>query len=279
MEIIKIFDLENDGLNMAVDGQFLYIRCKRVMYKYDLSDKNLTTQNTIFKKDGRARGFAISDDLIFLTDFCDLYILNKNDLQIRNVLRLGADLSSDIWGSEFSAGKLYIAVRNGKMAVIEINTMNVKIHVINDTSFWDYRVVGNRIYAGTVKGELIEADTGDMRVVRKIDLCRKNIYSVVYINGIIYTVSQDSTIKAVDAASLETICVAKKAARGMARIIGIYSDNIVVADSGEIALWDTQTLQPRGRFAFPCSFNKGVMLHGNTLYGSDYNSVYSTLLE
>ena len=118
-----------------------------------------------------------------------------------------------------------------------------------------------------------------MRVIRKVDLCRKNIYSVVHGDGIIYTVSQDSTLKAVDADSFKTVCTIKKAVRSMARIIGINRDILVVADSGQIALWDTQTLQPRGRFAFPCSFNKGVMLHGNTLYGSDYNSLYSTLLE
>jgi hypothetical protein len=38
METNKILDLENDGLNMVADGQFLYIRCKRDMCKYDLTD-------------------------------------------------------------------------------------------------------------------------------------------------------------------------------------------------------------------------------------------------
>ena len=278
-EITKILDIENDGVNMAVDGQFLYIRCKRAMGKYNLTDMSLAAHNVIFKKDGKARGFAIYGDRVFLTNFCDLYILNKSDLQIQDVLRMGADLSSDIWGSEFNAGKAYIALRNGKMALLDIDTKRISIHEISDSSFWDYCVVDNRIYAGTVKGELIEADTDDMRVIRKVELCKKNIYSVVFGDGMIYTVSQDTSLKAVDAASLETVCVVKKAVRGMAKIIGIYKDVLVVADSGQIALWDTQTLQPLGRFAFPCAFNKGVMLHGNTLYGSDYQSVYSVDLE
>lgn len=101
MEINKIFDLENDGVNMAVDGQFLYIRCKRVMHKYNLTDMSLATQNIIFKKDGKARGFAIYDNLIFLTDFCDLYILNKNDLQGSNI-----DKRWDKFGLEEAKAKL-----------------------------------------------------------------------------------------------------------------------------------------------------------------------------
>jgi len=57
MDAIKILDLENDGLNMATDEQFLYILCKRTFCKYDFTDMSLTAQNVIFKKDGKARAF------------------------------------------------------------------------------------------------------------------------------------------------------------------------------------------------------------------------------
>lgn len=69
MEMMKILDLENDDLNMQVDGQFLYIRCKRAMYKYNLSNMSLSAQNVVFKKDGKARGFSIYENYIFLLIF------------------------------------------------------------------------------------------------------------------------------------------------------------------------------------------------------------------
>ena len=100
MDTIKIFDLENDGLNMAEDGQFLYIRCKRAVHKYALADMSLAAPNIVFKKDGKARSLSICDKYILLTDFCDLYILDKDTLQVQDVLRLGMNLSSDIWGGE-----------------------------------------------------------------------------------------------------------------------------------------------------------------------------------
>ena len=55
MDAIKILDLENDGLNMAADERFFYIRCKRTFCKYDFTDMCLMAQNVIFKKDGKAR--------------------------------------------------------------------------------------------------------------------------------------------------------------------------------------------------------------------------------
>jgi hypothetical protein len=123
MNITKLLSIENDGLNMAAEGQFLYLRCMRAMYKYDLTDMRLTAQNSIFKKDGKARNFSICGAFIFLTDFCDLYILEKENLRIIRVIRLGEDLSSDLGTVRFGHGKAYICIRNGKMAVMDIMEM------------------------------------------------------------------------------------------------------------------------------------------------------------
>ena len=57
MEKTRLLSLDNDGLNFAVDGQHLYVRCKRAMYKYYLPDMSLLAENIIFKKDGKARNF------------------------------------------------------------------------------------------------------------------------------------------------------------------------------------------------------------------------------
>ena len=274
MEIHKILDIENDGLNMATDGQFLYIRCKRTMYKYSLTDMMLVAQNVIFKKDGKARNFSVCEKYVFLTDFCDLYILDKSNLQIIEIMRLGEDLSSDLGVVRFCNQKAYINIRNGKMAVMDIETRAFDKFDICDSSSWDHCVVDNRIYTGTVKGELVETDTNNMQFIRKIGLCKKNIYSVVYHDGIIYTVSQDMTIKAVNSKTFETVCVAKKAVKGMTKILGIYNDWLVIADGG-ISLWYKQTLKLHKRFDFPTGhFNKGVALYDDILIGSDFHSIY-----
>ena len=278
MEKVKILDLENDGLNMAIDEQFLYIRCKRIMSKYNLADMSLATQNVIFKKDGRARSFSICEKYIFLIDFCDLYILNKHNLQIEEVIRLGEDLSSDLGVVRFNEQKAYINIRNGKMAIMDIETRAVNKFDISNSSSWEHSLVGNRIYTGTVNGELIETETSNMQLIRKIELCKKNIYSVVHHNGIIYTVSQDMTIKAVNIETFEIVCIAKKAVKGMAKILGIYNGLLVIAD-GSISLWDNQTLRLHSRFDFPTGhFNKGVILYDNMLIGSDFQSIYKCRL-
>jgi len=278
VEAIKILNIENDGLNMATDEQLLYIRCKRTMFKYNLTDMSLSAQNIIFKKDGKARNFSISKRYIFLTDFCDLYILDKNNLQVIEVMRLGEDLSSDLGVVRCDEHKAYINIRNGEMAVMDIDTLAVSKFNISDSSSWEHSIVENRIYTGTVNGELIETDTSSMQLIRKIELCKKNIYSIVHHNGIIYTVSQDMTIKAINTETLEIVCTAKKAVKGMTRILGVYNDLLVIAD-GRISLWDKQTLELHDRFDFPTGhFNKGVILYDNVLIGSDFQSIYKCTL-
>ena len=274
MNAVKILDLENDGLNMAADGQFLYMRCKRAMLKYSLTDMSPVAQNVIFKKDGKARNFSICEKYVFLTDFCDLYILDKNNLQVSEVMRLGEDLSSDLGVVRFDDRKAYINIRNGKMAVMDIESRAVSKFDISDSSSWEHCVVGSRIYTGTVNGELVETDTNSMQLVRKIGLCKKNIYSMVHQDGVLYTVSQDMTIKVVNIETLETVCTAKKAVKGMTRILGIYKNWLVIADGG-ISLWDKQTLELHNRFSFPTGhFNKGAILYDNVLIGSDFQSIY-----
>lgn len=278
MDTTKILDIENDGLNMATDEQFLYVRSKCAMYKYHLLDMSLKAHNIIFKKDGKARNFSICEKYIFLVDFCDLYILDKNDLSVIEVIRLGNDSSSDLGVVRFYGEKAYINIRNGKMAVMDIETRLANKFDISNSSSWEHCVVGDSIYTGTVNGEIIETDINSMDLVRKIELCKKNIYSIVHQNGILYTVSQDMTLKSINIKTLETVCATKKAVKGMTKILGIYNDWLVVADGG-ISLWDKKTLKLYDKFIFPTGqFNKGVILHHNVLIGSDYNSIYKHTL-
>ena len=278
MEKIKILDIDNDGMNLATDEQYLYMRCNRAMYKYYLLNNQIVAEKSIFKKDGKARGFAIFKDLIFLYGFLDLYILSKYDLEAKVNLRLGENLSSDICEVMWvESSKAYVKIRNGWIYVLDINTSKFDKTQVSDVSFWSDCVTEDCIYAGTVNGELLEIDKRTLEVARKVRLCKKNIYSIVYEDGLLYTTSQDQTIKIVDTISFETVCVAKKAVTGMANIIGVYKDILIVAgERNPLSIWDKKTLQLRGTIDFPQ--NRNSIIRGNILYGSDRKSVYKMIM-
>jgi len=274
MNKTKILDIENNGLNMAVDDNYLYMRNNRIMYKFDLSRMCITTQNEIFKKDGKARGFSIFNEFIFLWDFLDLYILNKNDLTIIDSLRLGENLSSDVCGVMwFDPPDAYVKIRNGWVYVLNINTKSINKIQVSDISFWSDCVTEKYLYVGTVNGELLELDKTSFKITRKIQLHKKNIYSIVHEGGLLYTASQDGTIKVVNTAILETVNVAKKAVTGMVEFAGIHSDNIIVAGNrNPLAFWDKKTLQLRE--SVNLVYNRDSTLSGNNLYFCDNHSIY-----
>ena len=261
-------------MNMAVNSQYLYMRCNRFMFRYDLDGTNIAAQNKIFKKDGKARGFSIFGDFIFLWDFLDLYILNKDNLEVIDVLRLGENLSSDVCGVMwFDAPKAYVKIRNGWIYVLDINTKNIDKIRGSDSSFWSDCVTEKHLFVGTVNGELLEIDKATLKVTRKIQLCKKNIYSIVHENGLLYTASQDGTIKSVKAETFETINVAKKAVVGMVEFVGIHNDNLIIAGHrNPLAFWDKKTLQLRESVDFP--YNRSSVISNDTLFVCDSQSVY-----
>ena len=182
MQIRKILNIENDGINIAICDNYMYIRCKREILKYNIYNMSLLSQNTIFKKDGKARGFTVDDTYIYLFDFCDVYILHKDNLQVIESARIGTDLSSDVGGIRLDKNNAYISIRNGIIAVTDKKTIDVRFYEISDSSFWDYLMFNQFIYAGSVKGELIEIDKNNMSVNRKKAIHKKNIYSLVILN-------------------------------------------------------------------------------------------------
>jgi hypothetical protein len=274
IKITKLLDLENNGMNMAIDGQFLYIQGSLAICKYDLTNMNRTAQNVIFKKDGKARGISIFGEYVFIHDFLDLYILSKDDLTVREVLRLGENVSSDVCGVIWvDTSKAYVKIRNGWIYPLDINTNSFDKIQVSDSSFWNQCVTNDFVYAGTVTGELLEIDKKTLRINRKVQLCKKNVYAVLHDDGLLYTVSQDQTIKIVDATTFETICVAKKAVLGMVDIAGIYNDRLIVmGERMPLSFWDKKALQSCGSIDFPR--NRRTLLNGSILFGCDHQGVY-----
>ena len=274
-----IIALENDGVNMAVHGSRLYVRCKRRMHSYEMAGLSEVAAETIFKKDGQARRIALSGDTLYLTDFCDLHMLDANDFRVKATYRIGQDLSSDLGAVRFDATHAYIGMRNGKMVALEQSTGKYRIHDICESSFWDFCIVGNHIYAGTVQGELLEIRTENMQVRRRITPGTKNIYSVLPSGEFLYTVSQDMSIKAIRIDSLEVVCHARKAVKGMARILGVLDSNVLVSDSGKVSFWSSDALRHQKSVEIPTGrYNKGIVLSENVLFGSDLENIYRMLL-
>jgi hypothetical protein len=273
-----IFDLPNDGLNMAAGGEFLYVRCKRDMLKYNLADRSLAARNTIFKKDGKARILAMGDGFLALRDFCDLYILD-NDLQVTHAERIGGNLSSDLCAVECTGGKAYMSIRNGAFAVMDTATKSVERRKLTEASTWDMALAGDKLYAGTTSGELLEIAAGDLRLLRRVQLCKPNVHSVLHHEGTLYAASRDGALRALDTAAFEVTNTAPKALGTFGILHGVWGDCLVAADWGEISLWDRRTLRRRAGFPFPTGlYNSGVLLAGDVLYGSNKHGITRCLL-
>jgi hypothetical protein len=61
----------------------------------------------------------------------------------------------------------------------------------------------------------------------------------------------------------------------MSNILGIYENNLIIYDWGQIAIWDMRTIQLVEKFDFPNGNNGGaVMFSEGKLYGGDSNSLY-----
>jgi len=276
----KILDLPNDGiLNLAADEEFLYVRCMRTLYKYKLDGMSLAASNAIFKKDGRARAMTAGESYIALRDFCDLYVIRKDDLQVEYSLKLGENVSSDLCEVRCGASHVYLSIRGGLFAAVDIVSQSVEKQKLCDGSTWDMAYTGDKLYAGTTGGELLEIDTDGLRLIRRMQLCKPNVHSMVYHKGMLYTASRDRAVRIIDAATFEVVRKTVKAISTSGLLYGVWNDALVVADWGGVSLWDAQTLEKRESFKFPTGdYNGGVLLAGNVLYGSDKTGVYQCTL-
>lgn len=278
MQIVKLLALENNGLNMAVDEEFFYARCKKNMLKYKLSDMSLITQNTIFKKDGKARNFIVHKDYIFLKDFCDFYILRKDNLEVVEALRIGTDSSSDICGNIGSdAQNVYINQRGGFISKIDIATKAIDKIQIGNASFWNMSVTDKNIYLGAVDGKLVELNKADMSVSKEKSLGKGNIYSVILDDDILYTVSSNGTLQAISVANFETVRIVKKVLYN--QIFGVYGNHLVTWNrtNNGVMFWDKFTLTECGSYDFPLDspHNINVIMANDTLFISDMTGVYT----
>ena len=286
MNPIKILGYENNGVCMVTDGQFLYLGSKGIISKYRLEDMVLTAsiviKNKIKKTIYSGLWFEIYEDYIFVSDFCDMHVVKKDDLQLLYTVRLGENLSSDITGwLDFDFPNIYIKIRNGKIDVLDINTKKATRLEISCTTCWSHCINGNHIYYSTGTGELLELERYSMQKIRRVQLTKKmNIYSVVFHNNMLYTTSEKG-FKVVDVNTFEIVRHEPNVFSSTeAGILGICGKSFVVVELKKIALFDTQTLQLQDRFDFPTGYRymRYAVLEGDKLYGSDEHGIYCCTL-
>jgi len=286
MKPLKILNFENNGVCIAVDGDFLYLGSKGTISKYHLDDTSLTAhiiiKDSIKKTIYSGLWFKIYGDYIFVSDFCDLHVVQKDDLQLLYTVRLGENSSSDICGwLDFDLPTVYIKIRNGKIDVFDMNTKKAMRFELSFTTSWSHCINENRIYYSTGTGELLELERYTMQEIRRMQLTKKmNINSVVLHDNKLYTTSEMG-IKVIDINTFEIIRDEPKIFSSTeAKILGVCKETFVVVERKKIALFDTQTLQLQDRFDFPTGYRymRYAVLNGDKLYGSDEYGIYCCTL-
>ena len=275
----QILELENDGLNMAVHKNHLYIRHGKNLSKYEYPSMKKAACTQIFKKSGKARLILASENKIYLRDFCDLYEIDADSLETLHVWKLGANASSDICAVGIDSTKIYACMRGGSIKTIDRTTREIEEFQICECSAWDIFVSDTFLYIGTVSGELFKISKFDMTVHARNALHKKNIYSVFLHGGSLFTTSQDGAIQISNAENLEVVHTRKKAITNMSTITGIYRDCLFTSNpnKNEVSIWNKDELALLSVVPFPTGglANNGIILHNHILIGSDSAGIYS----
>lgn len=273
MGIVKrLYAIDNNGLVMQTEGQNLYILNNKTLLIYNSDNKVLVQSKEVFNKKGKSRDFIIDGNSIYMKDFCALYEYDKNSLSLLNKWILGTDLSSDINKIDNDNQNVYASIRNGTLAVINKSSKDVIYYKISEYSMWDYIVTPDYLLAGSVNGELIIIGKNGFNVLQSIHLHKKNLKSLYLFNDLIFTASQDLSMKIVDIKNLEMKLEVKNCHKKMFAIIGSYKNHIVTTSPpcGQTKIWNRNDLTLCDMLPFS-SWN--MIMVDNSLLFDDRNGI------
>lgn len=205
-----------------------------------MDNQNIINSKEVFNKNGKSREFIIDGNSIYIKDFYDLYEYDKNTLTLLHKWVLGTDLSSDINKLGSDNKNIYASIRNGSLAVIDKISKKIISYKVSDYSMWDYIVTSDYLYAGNVNGDFLVIDKNDFTVLQCTHLHKKNLKSLLLLDDVIFTASQDLSMKAVDINSLKLKLEAKKCHRKMFTIVGNYQNHIITTSPPcrETKIWN-----------------------------------------
>lgn len=223
--------------------------CGQNLVKIDKNSLDIISQKPVFEKEGLSRKLTADGELIFVYDFCTLYVISQKNYELLGKWKLGNDLSSDICGIAVDHNTVYCSIRNGKIMTLDRQSYLVKEFAVSESSMWSIKTYGSYLVCGTVDGRLLLLDKATLSMEKAIVLGKKNIGSL-YIDGeTLYAASHDGRLFKISMSAFEIESSIKNVHKKMFHCAGLYQDMLVTVSypCSEISIWNKNTLEKSKR--------------------------------
>lgn len=264
---------EGAVLGFSIQKNYIDFLCKKMLYKIDKVSEKTICKKEIFEKEGSARIMVADENRIYISDFCTLYVLERQDYEIIGKWRIGENLSSDICGMTVDEKRIYCSIRNGGLITVDKSSFDKHEYAISNTSMWSLKIFDHYLLCGTVDGKLLLLDRDTMLSEKSLILGKKNIRSL-YINGtLLYAACQDKKLFKIDLLKFQIVELQKNLHKKMFDCVGLYNEMLVTASypCSEITFWDMNTLEKRKEIKTPLSLSGNAYIEGDKLYIASRN--------
>lgn len=265
---------EGAVLDFCVKKSHIDFLCGKTLYKIDKESGTVIYKKEIFEKEGLARIMTADENLIYMSDFCTLYILNGENFEIAAKQKIGEDLSSDICGLTADEKTVYCSIRNGSIITVDKSSFSRNEYIVSDSSMWSLKPYDDYLLCGTVNGQLLLLlDKETMSVEKKLILSRQNVRSLYVSGAILYAACQDKKLFKIDLQEFKILGTQKNVHKKMFDCAGSYDDTVLTVSypCGEIALWDMNTLEKRKEIKTALGLSGNAYIEGDKLYIASRN--------
>lgn len=247
--------------------------CGQNLVKIDKNSLDIISQKPVFEKEGLSRKLTADGELIFVYDFCTLYVISQKNYELLGKWKLGNDLSSDICGIAVDHNTVYCSIRNGKIMTLDRQSYLVKEFAVSESSMWSIKTYGSYLVCGTVDGRLLLLDKATLSMEKAIVLGKKNIGSL-YIDGeTLYAASHDGRLFKISMSAFEIESSIKNVHKKMFHCAGLYQDMLVTVSypCSEISIWNKNTLEKVKEIHTPLKLSGCTHIENNYMYISSRN--------
>lgn len=264
---------EGTVLGFCMQKYHIDFLCKKTLYKINKESQAVIHKKEIFEKEGLARIMTADDNRIYISDFCTLYVLNREDYEMIGKWKIGENLSSDICGMVTDEKRVYCSIRNGRIITVDKSSFGRNEYTISDASMWRLKIFNHYLLCGTVDGQLLLLDKETMSVEKKLILGKQNVRSLYGNGAMLYAACQDKKLFKIDLSEFKVLESQKNVHKKMFDCVGLYDDMFVTVSypCGEIALWDRNTLEKRKEIKIPLSLSGNAYIEGDKLYIASRN--------
>lgn len=264
---------EGAVLGFCIQKYYIDFLCKKMLCKIDKESEKIVCKKEIFEKEGSARIITADENQIYISDFCTLYILSREDYEIIGKWKIGEDLSSDICGMTVDEKRIYCSIRNGRIITVDKISFDKHEYVISDASMWSLKIFDHYLLCGTVDGQLLLLDRNTMLSEKKLILSKQNIRSLCVNGTTLYAACQDKKLFKIDLPKFEIVELQKNVHKKMFDCVGLYDDMLVTVSypCSEITLWNMNTLEKRKEIKTPLSLSGNAYIEEDKLYITSRN--------